>query len=91
MKTKITKQAPGFQWWLQKKLQCADQKQEALQLPVNTDNWVPACGGSEKPFKTRTGRTLWYMWNKTTGEHAYLDVDNDKFLENDEVNDAFGM
>jgi hypothetical protein len=58
---------------------------------INTDNWVPACGGTERPFETRTGRTLWYMWNTTTGEHGYLDVDNDIFLTGPEVDEAFGM
>lgn len=53
--------------------------------------WVPACGGTETPSKTRTGRTLLYMWNTATGEHAYYDCENDVFLSNDEAADAFGL
>lgn len=42
--------------------------------------WVPACGGAEKPFKTRTGKTLLYVWNTGTGEHAYLDCETDLIM-----------
>lgn len=52
---------------------------------MNRDRWVAACGGTEVPFKTRTGKTLWYMWNPRTGEHAYLDMDNDLFLSNQDA------
>lgn len=55
---------------------------------TNKDNWVPACGGSEVPFRIR-GYHLWYMWNTETGEHAYLDLDRDVFLTNDEVVDIW--
>jgi hypothetical protein len=58
---------------------------------INTDNWIPASGGTEKPFTTRTGKKLWYMWNTSTGEHKYLDVDNDIFLDDKDVESAFGM
>jgi hypothetical protein len=51
--------------------------------------WVPACGGTETPFMTRTGRRLLYMW--TTGEHAYYDVTNDVFLSADEAAAALAM
>ena len=54
-------------------------------------DWVPACGGTETPFKTRTGRTLLYMWNRKTGEHAYYDVGADVFLTNDEATAAIGL
>ena len=55
------------------------------------DNWVPACGGTETPFITRTGRKIHYMWNSTTGEHAYYDVTNDVFLTTEESQIALGM
>ena len=55
-----------------------------------TDRWVPACGGTEVPFETRTGRTLHYMWNMTTGEHAYYDVRADIFLDTEEAMIALG-
>lgn len=47
--------------------------------------WVPACGGTEKPFKSRSGVRLHYMWNPGTGEHAYLNLDTDIFLTNEEA------
>lgn len=53
--------------------------------------WVPACGGTETPLTTRTGRRLLYMWNLTTGEHAYYDVINDVFLSAEESAAALAM
>jgi len=57
---------------------------------MSNDRWVPGCGGTEKPFETRTGRTLLYMWNMTTGEHAYYDVKQDIFLDTEEAMIALG-
>jgi len=57
---------------------------------INRDQWIPACGGTEVPFKARNGKTLWYMWNRVTGEHAYLDVGTDIFLSNEEAMQAMG-
>lgn len=54
-------------------------------------DWVPACGGTETPFTTRTGRRLLYMWNLSTGEHAYYDLASDTFLSNDEASTALAM
>ena len=56
-----------------------------------TSDWVPACGGTETPFTTRTGRRLLYMWNLSTGEHAYYDLASDTFLSNDEASTALAM
>lgn len=58
---------------------------------VPQPEWIPACGGTETPFTTRTGRRLLYMWNPTTGEHAYYDVINDVFLSADEATAALAM
>ncbi len=55
------------------------------------DHWVPACGGTETPTKTRTGRTLLFMWNTTKGEHAYYDCDRDIFLSNEEASAALAL
>lgn len=55
------------------------------------DHWVPACGGTETPTRTRTGRTLLYMWNSTKGEHAYYDCDRDLFLSNEEACSALAL
>jgi hypothetical protein len=60
-------------------------------FPASPDYaWQPACGGTETPFKTRTGRTLHYLWNRSTGVHAYYDVDRDLFLTNEEAEEALG-
>ena len=58
---------------------------------VNRDQWVPANGETETPFTARNGQRLWYMWNRVTGEHAYLDVNSDVFLTQDEVEEAMGL
>lgn len=54
-------------------------------------DWVPACGSTETPFTTCTGRRLLFMWNLSTGEHAYYDVASDIFLSNDEASTALAM
>ena len=51
---------------------------------INKDRWVPACGGTEVPF-TRGNYRLLYMWNQTTGEHTYLNLDTDIFLTDEEA------
>jgi hypothetical protein len=51
----------------------------------NADRWVPASGGWETPFKSRSGRRLLYCYNPAQGKHAYLDVDNDVILTNEEA------
>jgi hypothetical protein len=55
------------------------------------DRWVPACGGTETPFRTRTGRTLLYVWNPRRGLHAYLDVGTDTLLSDDEARQALAL
>jgi hypothetical protein len=48
-----------------------------------TDIWLPACGGTETPFKARSGATLLYCYNPAEGRHAYLC--NDVVLTNEEA------
>jgi hypothetical protein len=68
-------------------------RQIRLDLPVMAavhylpygDRWVPACGGQEVPFKSRSGATLLYCWNPKTGEHAYLNCDTDLILSDEEA------
>jgi len=55
------------------------------------DHWVPACGGTERATRTRTGRALLYMWNTTQGEHAYYDCERDIFLTDDEARAALAL
>jgi hypothetical protein len=53
---------------------------EAADKKAQQGNWVPACGGTERPFWTRTGRYLLYCWQPSTSRHAYLDVQTDIIL-----------
>jgi hypothetical protein len=48
-------------------------------------NWFPANGGTEEPFTARTGRRLLYVWQPTTGRHAYLDLGTDLILTDNEA------
>lgn len=47
--------------------------------------WVPACGGTETPFTTRTGKVLLYCYQASTGNHAYLDCGTDIILSDAEA------
>lgn len=52
--------------------------------------WLPASGGTEKPFTTKTGHRVQYMWQPLTGKHAYLNLDNDVFIKDEDLN-LFGL
>jgi hypothetical protein len=54
-------------------------------------SWVPACGGTEVPFVTRTRRRLLYCYQPSTGRHAYLDCETDLILSDAEAAVALGM
>lgn len=54
-------------------------------------NWIPASGGTETPFKSRSGKTLLYCYQPSTGKHAYLDVGTDMILSDEEANAALGL
>jgi hypothetical protein len=54
-------------------------------------NWVPACGGTEVPFRTRTGFRLMYCYQPTTGNHAYLNCDTDIIMTDEEARSALGL
>ena len=53
--------------------------------------WVPACGGTEKPFTSRTGKRMLYCWNTGSGKHAYLDLDNDLIMTDEEARAALAV
>lgn len=53
-------------------------------------NWYPANGGTETPMTYRTGRTLLYCWQPSTGRHAYLDCATDIILTEAEAAQAVG-
>lgn len=44
------------------------------------DAWVPACGGTEVPYITRSGRKVLYVWQESTGKHGWLDCDSDTIM-----------
>lgn len=52
---------------------------------ANNGTWEPACGGTEVPFRSRSGKRMQYMWQPATGRHAYLDVDVDVLMTDDEA------
>jgi hypothetical protein len=70
--------------------QTVAQMLESKRLKAEQGNWVPACGGTETPFVTRTGRRLLYCWQPSTGKHAYLDLGSDFFLSNEDAQLALG-
>ena len=51
----------------------------------NKNAWVPACGGTETPFISRSGVKLLYCFNPFLGRHAYLNVDQDIVLTDPEA------
>ena len=46
--------------------------------------WVPACGGTEVPFKLGFYRYQ-YMFQQSTGTHALICLDTDLFLSDAEA------
>ena len=52
---------------------------------------IPASNGTEKPFKSRSGRILLYCYDTDTGKHLYLDVEADMALTNEEAWDYMQM
>jgi hypothetical protein len=61
------------------------------QTTTTNDNWIPACGGTEQPFISRTGRRLLYCWQPSTGRHAYLDLGSDLILSDEEAQYALAL
>jgi hypothetical protein len=53
-------------------------------------NWFPGNGGTETPFLSRSGKRLQYMWQPSTGRHAYLDLSTDFILSDEEAALALG-
>jgi hypothetical protein len=52
------------------------------------DNWIPACGGAETPFVSRSGVRMLYCWNPGTGCHAYLNCGTDMIMTDEEASAA---
>jgi hypothetical protein len=54
-------------------------------------NWYPACGGTETPFLSRSGRRLLYCWQPSTGRHAYIDMGTDTVLSDEQAAQAMQL
>lgn len=54
-------------------------------------NWLVANNGTETPITYRTGRRLLYVWQPSTGNHAYLDLGTDMILSAEDAALAMGM
>lgn len=76
---------PGFERW-----QILQWMQRNTQ-PILSDNWEPACGGTETEFRTRTGYRLLYCWQPSTGRHAYINLDTDIALSDEEARAALAL
>lgn len=63
---------------------------EAADAKKAQGNWVPACGGTETPFVTRTGLKVLYCYQPSTGHHAYLNCSTDLIMSNEEAQAALG-
>ena len=63
----------------------APEQSEVILHSNMTEDWLPANGGTENPFVTRSGIRLLYCWQPSTGRHAYLNCDTDMFMKDDEA------
>ena len=61
----------------------AEAIEEQAEWQRRVGRWVPACGGQEEPMTIRGVRVL-YCWNTGTGEHAYLNLDTDIIMTDEE-------
>jgi hypothetical protein len=68
----------------------AEEKKQLAENKLN-DNWLPACGGTEEPFVSRSGKRLQYVWQPSTGHHAYLDLDSDLILSDEAAQAALQL
>jgi len=51
---------------------------------VPNNSWLPASGGHEDPF-TLNGKRLLYCFNLAESRHAYVDLDSDMVLTDEEA------
>ena len=57
----------------------------------NLNKWVPANGGTETVFKSRSGIRMLYCFNPALGQHQYLNVDTDMIMTDDEARSALSL
>ena len=53
---------------------------EAAEARRANGDWVPACNRTEVPFTARSGKRMLYVWQPSSGRHAYLDVEADLIM-----------
>jgi len=63
----------------------AESRFRIAQAKRDNGAWTPACGGIEKPFTSRGGHRLLYCWQQSSGRHAYINLDTDIALSDDEA------
>jgi hypothetical protein len=68
-----------------------DDQVDAISIARSSDDWIPANGGTETPFVSRSGARLLYCWQPSTGRHAYLNCDNDCIMSDEDAMAALGM
>jgi hypothetical protein len=61
---------------------------EARHRDRSQGNWFPACNGTETPFLSRSGKRLLYVYQPSTGNHAYIDMGTDMVLTDEEARQA---
>ena len=61
-----------------------------IQNDKEQGEWIPACGGTEVPFKTRAGHTLLYCWQPSSGRHAYINCETDTIMTNEDARMSLG-
>ena len=54
-------------------------------IASNADTWVSACQGTERPFTGRAGVRMLYCYNPKQVRHAYINLDTDIEMTNEEV------
>jgi hypothetical protein len=59
---------------------------ESIQYAMSNGDWFPANGGTEKPFRSRSGIRMLYCWQPSTGRHAYLNCNTDMLMTDEEAN-----
>lgn len=55
---------------------------------MDVDNWLPASGGQETPFKSRSGIRMLYCWNPKLKKHAYMNLNTDTIMSDEEARAA---
>jgi hypothetical protein len=61
----------------------ASQQSYNLAATMKLDSWVPACGGTEEVYTVR-GKRFLYCYNPKQHKHAYLDVDCDMIMSDED-------